>query len=172
MNEGWSCCSLTRECRSPTGSYSKGHKPMEHDEFVGSLAGQQRYWSRSMVGWRAFSSAKASDHCRQVIAARTYADLSFVFQPNDGHFAVAMLQECGVVSHVVTQVLHCHGTINHRCASSERWAIAHMSQTAERGRTALEGGQQSCHRSAWPNRHRALPRVRLDTAACRVSEAS
>eukprot|EP00277_Geminigera_cryophila_P036505 CAMPEP_0173105910 /NCGR_PEP_ID=MMETSP1102-20130122/40522_1 /TAXON_ID=49646 /ORGANISM="Geminigera sp., Strain Caron Lab Isolate" /LENGTH=277 /DNA_ID=CAMNT_0014002517 /DNA_START=182 /DNA_END=1012 /DNA_ORIENTATION=+ len=67
--------------RSPKGSYSKGHKPMQHDEFVGSLEGQQRYWARSMVGWKPFSRA----------------------QPNEGHMALCALEVMGVVSALVTQ---------------------------------------------------------------------
>ena len=67
--------------RSPKGSYSKGHKPMQHDEFVGSLAGQQRYWARSMVGWKSFSRAR----------------------PNSGHIAVKELQQLGVLDAVITQ---------------------------------------------------------------------
>jgi hypothetical protein len=55
---GLSTASGIPDYRSPQGSYSKGHKPMQHDEFL-LLEGQQRYWSRSMVGWRAFNTAQA-----------------------------------------------------------------------------------------------------------------
>ena len=40
--------------RGPNGSYSKGHKPMTHQEFVGSDANRRRYWARSAVGWPGF----------------------------------------------------------------------------------------------------------------------
>ena len=87
--------------RSPAGSYSKGHRPMTHDEFVGSHAARVRYWSRSMRGWRPFASK----------------------QPNAGHHSLAALERAGVVTQIVTQnvdglhtkagsrdVLELHGT--------------------------------------------------------------
>ena len=40
--------------RGNQGSYHKGHKPMIHDQFMRSTASRQRYWGRSMVGWRDF----------------------------------------------------------------------------------------------------------------------
>ncbi len=43
--------------RGHNGSYHKGHKPMVHDQFVSSIAMRQRYWGRSMVGWKEFASA-------------------------------------------------------------------------------------------------------------------
>ena len=54
---GLSTASGIPDYRSPHGSYSKGRKPMQHDEFL-LLEGQRRYWSRSMVGWRAFNTAQ------------------------------------------------------------------------------------------------------------------
>eukprot|EP00897_Mesotaenium_endlicherianum_P000708 jgi/Mesen1/10638/ME000894S10212 len=43
--------------RGPQGAYSTGFKPMPHQEFVRSEASQQRYWARSYIGWRRFTSA-------------------------------------------------------------------------------------------------------------------
>jgi NAD-dependent deacetylase sirtuin 4 len=40
--------------RGHGGSYHKGHKPMVHDQFMKSEKNRQRYWGRSMVGWRSF----------------------------------------------------------------------------------------------------------------------
>jgi len=43
--------------RGHNGSYHKGHKPMVHDQFISSTASRQRYWGRSMVGWKEFAMA-------------------------------------------------------------------------------------------------------------------
>lgn len=67
--------------RSPAGSYSKGHKPVQHDDFVHSLAARKRYWSRSLRGWGPFSGA----------------------QPNAGHSALARLDRSDMLLHTVTQ---------------------------------------------------------------------
>lgn len=39
------------------GSYHKGHKPMVHDQFMSSVSMRQRYWGRSMIGWKEFAAA-------------------------------------------------------------------------------------------------------------------
>ncbi|CAI5530139.1 unnamed protein product [Closterium sp. Naga37s-1] len=44
--------------RSPGGAYSKGYKPMIHQDFVRSLSARRRYWARSFIGWRRFSAAR------------------------------------------------------------------------------------------------------------------
>ena len=67
--------------RSPNGSYSRGQKPITHDEFMSEALNQKRYWARSMAGWLPFSRA----------------------MPNDGHTALAALQEAGLVSTIITQ---------------------------------------------------------------------
>ena len=46
--------------RSPNGSYSKGHKPIQHREFVDSESMRRRYWARSYVV-RSSSTTPASD---------------------------------------------------------------------------------------------------------------
>ena len=60
--------------RSPAGSYSKGHKPMTHDEFTGSESHRRRYWARSMYGYKPFASKR----------------------PNAAHFGFAALEDAGV----------------------------------------------------------------------------
>jgi len=67
--------------RSPKGSYSKGHRPMRHQEFVRDPASRARYWARSLVGWRFFDAA----------------------QPNDAHRALVALEHGRHLSGVVTQ---------------------------------------------------------------------
>ena len=67
--------------RSPAGSYSKGHKPVQHDDFVGNVASRKRYWSRSLRGWAPFSNA----------------------QPNAGHTALARLDDADMLLHIITQ---------------------------------------------------------------------
>lgn len=49
----------------------RSHKPMIHDQFMGSEYQRKRYWARSMVGFRSFDNAK----------------------PNDAHRALAALEE-------------------------------------------------------------------------------
>lgn len=50
--------------RGHNGSYHKGHQPMIHDQFMKSHKMRQRYWGRSMIGWREFanSSPNVSDN--------------------------------------------------------------------------------------------------------------
>jgi len=57
--------------RSPTGSFSRGFKPMVHDEFITQQVKRSRYWARSMLGYHRFSEAK----------------------PNEGHRALAALEK-------------------------------------------------------------------------------
>jgi NAD-dependent SIR2 family protein deacetylase len=66
--------------RGPTGA-SRKIAPMTYQNFVGSAQARRRYWARSYLGWR------------QIAGAR----------PNDGHHAVAALQQRGLVDGVVTQ---------------------------------------------------------------------
>jgi hypothetical protein len=54
---------------------------MVHQDFVTKEAARKRYWARSMLGWATFSQAA----------------------PNDGHYALAVLESLGVVGMVVTQ---------------------------------------------------------------------
>lgn len=68
--------------RTPgTGAYSKGHKPMTHQQFMGSESARKRYWARSFAGWKIFNSSK----------------------PNGAHFALARLEQNGHIGHLITQ---------------------------------------------------------------------
>ncbi|CAN0096034.1 unnamed protein product, partial [Sphacelaria rigidula] len=67
--------------RGPQGSYSRGHKPMMHGEFISSEANRKRYWARSVFGWSSFSAAR----------------------PNAAHFALAALEAAGKISGIITQ---------------------------------------------------------------------
>ena len=44
--------------RSPDGSYSKGHKPILHSEFVNDTYKRKRYWARSTIGYAWFDAAE------------------------------------------------------------------------------------------------------------------
>ena len=55
--------------------------PMMYQEFVGSAVTRQRYWARSFVGWRRFAAA----------------------EPNAGHYAVARMQQSGLLGAIITQ---------------------------------------------------------------------
>jgi len=59
----------------------KRKPPVQQREFLGSHAVRQRYWARSLLGWRHFSKA----------------------QPNDAHRALARLEGTGHVHHLITQ---------------------------------------------------------------------
>mmetsp|Transcript_13189 Transcript_13189/g.46152 ORF Transcript_13189/g.46152 Transcript_13189/m.46152 type:complete len:301 (-) Transcript_13189:49-951(-) len=79
------------------------HKPIQHNDFMGSAATRQRYWSRSFVGYPVLSAAR----------------------PNSVHRRIAELQDAGRVAGLVTQnvdglhldagsrdVLELHGNIH------------------------------------------------------------
>jgi len=55
--------------------------PMTFDRFMGSFEAQQRYWARSFVGWSRISQA----------------------QPNPGHFALALAEQHGTLTTLITQ---------------------------------------------------------------------
>eukprot|EP01118_Nematostelium_gracile_P015759 TRINITY_DN6373_c0_g1_i1.p1 TRINITY_DN6373_c0_g1~~TRINITY_DN6373_c0_g1_i1.p1 ORF type:complete len:332 (+),score=63.54 TRINITY_DN6373_c0_g1_i1:140-997(+) len=67
--------------RSPNGSYSKGHKPVTIQEFMGSENVRKRYWARNLQGWDLFSNAK----------------------PNEGHKCIASLEKHGFIDQILTQ---------------------------------------------------------------------
>ncbi|TXH40994.1 MAG: NAD-dependent protein deacetylase [Actinobacteria bacterium] len=67
--------------RGPNGAYSRGHKPMTLQDFTRDPEARRRYWARSFVGWRRFAAA----------------------QPNDGHRALAELEQRGLLEGVITQ---------------------------------------------------------------------
>ncbi|GAB3453413.1 hypothetical protein GCM10027570_32600 [Streptomonospora sediminis] len=63
------------------GPDSPSRTPMTYQQFVGDPAFRRHYWARNHVGWR---------HVHET-------------RPNDGHRALARLEEAGVVSAVITQ---------------------------------------------------------------------
>ncbi|MFG1882499.1 NAD-dependent protein deacetylase [Micromonospora sp. NPDC049102] len=66
--------------RGPSG-VARRHTPMTFQAFTRDAVARRRYWARSHLGWR-------------LIARAT---------PNDGHRAVARLQDAGLVEAVITQ---------------------------------------------------------------------
>ncbi|MBO3744315.1 NAD-dependent protein deacetylase [Actinoplanes flavus] len=66
--------------RGPSGS-ARRSTPMTYQTFTGDPVARRRYWARSHLGWRTIGGA----------------------HPNDGHRAVARLQESGLVDGVITQ---------------------------------------------------------------------
>jgi NAD-dependent SIR2 family protein deacetylase len=66
--------------RGPSGSARRG-SPMTFQTFTGDPVARRRYWARSHLGWRTIGDAR----------------------PNDGHRAVARLQERGLLAGVITQ---------------------------------------------------------------------
>lgn len=63
------------------GPSARPTKPMQYAEFVNDPVARQRYWARSMMGWRSFGKAA----------------------PNRGHQALARLQEATDARGVITQ---------------------------------------------------------------------
>lgn len=59
----------------------KRKPPVTQQDFLGSAAVRQRYWARSMVGWRIIGQAT----------------------PGPAHLALASLEQAGLVHHLVTQ---------------------------------------------------------------------
>ena len=66
--------------RGPTGR-ARPASPMTYQTFTGSAAARQRYWARSHLGWQFITGAK----------------------PNEGHRALAALQQQGLLAGIVTQ---------------------------------------------------------------------
>ena len=66
--------------RGPEGRL-RSRAPIQYREFVRSADGRARYWARSVVGWPRFAAAA----------------------PNDGHRALARLEDAGAVRGVITQ---------------------------------------------------------------------
>ena len=66
--------------RGPSGAARK-HAPMQFGAFVNDRSARHRYWARSYLGWRSIASAR----------------------PNDGHRAVAALQQAGRLRGIITQ---------------------------------------------------------------------
>src|ERR1700730_18055600 len=59
----------------------KRTQPVTYQAFMGELGTRQRYWARSMIGWRRFGRA----------------------QPNDAHRALALLEAMGRSELLLTQ---------------------------------------------------------------------
>ncbi len=102
---GLSAASGLPTYRGPDGQWQH-RKPIQHQEFLASAAVRQRYWARSLVGWRTMGPA----------------------EPNAGHRALALLERRGAVSALITQnvdglhqkagsgaVIELHGSIRRVC---------------------------------------------------------
>ncbi|WP_405089482.1 NAD-dependent protein deacetylase [Micromonospora sp. NBC_01392] len=66
--------------RGPSGA-ARRHTPMTYQAFTGDPQARRRYWARSHLGWRTIARAA----------------------PNDGHRAVARLQQAGLLDGIITQ---------------------------------------------------------------------
>ena len=77
---GCSTASGIADYRDHNGEW-KQSQPVHFQEFISSAATRQRYWARSMVGWRHFAQA----------------------QPNAAHHALAQLEQAGFVHQLITQ---------------------------------------------------------------------
>lgn len=77
---GCSTASGIPDYRDGEGAW-KRKPPVQQRDFVGSHAVRQRYWARSLLGWRHFAGAA----------------------PNAAHHALAALEGTGRVTHLITQ---------------------------------------------------------------------
>src|SRR6202042_22232 len=66
--------------RGPSGRARRA-EPMTYQTFVATAAARQRYWARSHLGWRHVARAR----------------------PNAGHYAVAELEQAGLLAGTITQ---------------------------------------------------------------------
>ena len=78
---GLSTASGIPDYRSTKGSYTKGHKPMQHQDFVKSTSKRKRFWARSLRGYKYFGSRS----------------------PNLAHKGLAALEKANAISGIVTQ---------------------------------------------------------------------
>ena len=78
---GLSTASGIPDYRSTKGSYTKGHKPMQHQDFVKSTSKRKRFWARSLRGYKYFGSRS----------------------PNLAHVGLAALEKAKAISGIVTQ---------------------------------------------------------------------
>jgi len=89
--------------RSPNGAYSRGHKPMTHQEFTSGEPAQRRYWLRSMTGWSSWAERSRPNAAHAALAAMQRA----------GRLAGGLItQNVDRLHHVAgaTEVLELHGT--------------------------------------------------------------
>ena len=86
--------------RGPEG-IRRSRQPMKYQEFVRSEAARARYWARSTIGWPRFAAAR----------------------PNPAHYALARMEEAGVVAGIITQ--NVDGL--HQAAGSQRVVELHGS---------------------------------------------
>jgi NAD-dependent SIR2 family protein deacetylase len=114
--------------RGPSGR-ARGGQPMTYQAFTGSAAARQRYWARSHLGWRHITGAA----------------------PNDGHRAVALIEDAGLVRGIITQnvdglhqaagavaVTELHGSL-HRVVCLSCWQRSSRAELDERLRAANPG---------------------------------
>lgn len=66
--------------RDENGVWQRG-KPLQHDDFIQKETIRKRYWARSFVGWPSIVHA----------------------QPNAAHYALAQLEQFGLIEQLVTQ---------------------------------------------------------------------
>jgi len=74
------------------GTRERARNPIQHRAFVSDPIARARYWARSAIGWRLFATV----------------------EPNPAHRAIAALEECGLITGLVTQNVD---RLHHRAGS-------------------------------------------------------
>jgi NAD-dependent SIR2 family protein deacetylase len=113
----------------------KRQKPVEYAPFVRDRHTRQRYWARSLIGWRSFGKAT----------------------PNDAHRALARLEERGRTSLLVTQ--NVDGL--HQAAGSHRVVDLH----GRLDRVACLSCRHRTRRTAWQQHLEHLNETWVDVEA-------
>jgi NAD-dependent deacetylase sirtuin 4 len=122
--------------RGHTGSYHDGHKPVLHDQFLSTDMNRRRYWGRSMV-----RGVRLPQLCLSSLLD-SLAFSSFIQQfgwdkfinrqPNQGHTALALLEQRGRVGVTIADKLEYHETEENFYFGNSLQSLAIITQNVDR----------------------------------------
>jgi len=73
--------------RGYNGSYQHGHVPMVHDQFMNHEKQRQRYWGRSLVGWKSFASSKPSSGHEALTELERMGKIGVTFEDSPNYYS-------------------------------------------------------------------------------------